>query len=252
MGESLPAINYAEFFDLKVDEDDIIHAQNVIKYLYENRVTRWQQPMNDVGEIDILKEKLIIGKPVILYAGQNDYESGIRPYGEYARKYHSPVFESSDQAAVYLGKLATKNNWNIIYKPHPAVLRFACRQKEYDIPDNVIIVDRIDINDLIDMADVLVTIVSQMGYMSLIRGKSAVMLGYTQLRGKSCTYEAFSQSVIEKVINDAIQFGMTEEQKANFTRHVAQIIKFYVFDDGEEREIRYGKDMVQCMELMKV
>lgn len=252
MGESLPAINYAEFFDLKVDEDDIIHAQNVIKYLYENRVTRWQQPMNDVGEIDILKEKLIIGKPVILYAGQNDYESGIRPYGEYARKYHSPVFESSDQAAVYLGKLAAKNNWNIIYKPHPAVLRFACRQKEYDIPDNVIIVDRIDINDLIDMADVLVTIVSQMGYMSLIRGKSAVMLGYTQLRGKSCTYEAFSQSVIEKVINDAIQFGVTEEQKANFTRHVAQIIKFYVFDDGEEREIRYGKDMVQCMELMKV
>lgn len=251
MGESLPAINYAHFFNLQVDDADIIQAQKTLEYLCRNKVTRWQQPLNDVYDIDVLKKRLINGRPVILYAGQNDYESGMKPYGEFARKYHSPVFESSDQAVVYLGNLAAKNNWNIIYKPHPAVLRFASQQREYDIPDNVIIVDRININDLIDIADVLVTIVSQMGYMSLIRGKPTVMLGYTQLRGKHCTYEAFSLEEIEKVIYDAIHCGLTADQRAYFIRHIAQVLKYYVYDDEEKREIRYGRNMVQCVELLK-
>lgn len=251
MGESLPAINYEEFFNLEVDKSDIIHAQKVLEYLYKNRITRWKQPSKDESVIDGLKNRLISGRPVVLYAGQNDYESGVRPYGDFAKKFHSPVFESSDQAAVYLGNLAKEKNWNIIYKPHPAVLRFATQWKEYVIPDNVIIVDRIDINDLIDISDVLVTIVSQMGYMSLIRGKPTVMLGYTQLRGKHCTYEAFSQNVIEKAINSAIQYGMTEEQSTYFTKHIAQILKYYVYDDGEQRDVRYGKQVIQCIEFIK-
>lgn len=252
MGESLPAINYKEFLNLEVNNDDIAHARNVWEYLYKNRVTRWKQPANEVSDMDILKKRLIVGRPIILYAGQNDYESGIRPYGESAKKYHSPVFESSDQAAIYLAYLSKKNNWNIIYKPHPAVINFASEKREYDVPDNLIMVDQLDINDLIDMADVLVTIVSQMGYMSLIRGKPTVMLGYTQLRGKLCTYEAFSQNVIEKKISDAIDYGMTEEQRMFFIKHIAQVLKYYVYDDGEKREIRYGREMIQCMELLTI
>ncbi|MDE5698861.1 MAG: hypothetical protein K2I96_15890 [Lachnospiraceae bacterium] len=252
MGESIPAINHVEFLNLEVDMDDIIHAQNVLEYLCKNKVTRWKQPVNEVNEINALKKKLIAGRPIILFAGQNDYESGIRPYGEFARKYHSPVFDSSDKAAVYLAKLAEKNNWNIIYKPHPAVINFAFQKREYDIPDNVIMVDQLDINDLIDMADVLVTIVSQMGYMSLIRGKATVMLGYTQLRGKLCTYEAFTQSVIDETINDALKYGMTEEQRTYFVQHIAQIIKYYVYDDEGQREIRYGREMKQCKDFLKM
>ncbi len=82
-----------------------------------------------------------------------------------------------------------------------------------------------DINELIDVADVVITIVSQCGYISLIRDKATVMLGYSQLRGKKCTYEAFEKRDVEKRIKEAIEKGFTSSQKAAFRKRAAQLLK---------------------------
>ncbi|MDE5698862.1 MAG: hypothetical protein K2I96_15895, partial [Lachnospiraceae bacterium] len=225
MGESYPAQKYAEFANLNVSDEEIERADEVWRYIKENRINRKEQPKRDISKI--LKKKLIKGRPTIFVAGQNDYESGVCPYTEHTRKYHSPIFESSDDVVEYLAKLAKKNRWNLIYKMHPLVTRY-CLPKHFS--GNVIILNDVDINDLIEVSDLTITILSQTGYVALFNEKPVLMLGYTQLRGKGCNYEAFKKENIEPQIELALNNGFTKDQKNNFRKHIAQICKYYVYE----------------------
>lgn len=243
MGESYPAKQYKEFKNLEVLPEECEEAQKIWDYLYTSRLNRKDQPKNN--RKDELMSKLMPGRPILFYAGQNDYEAGLYPYTEHTRINHSPVFKSSDAAAIYLAKLSAKNNWNFIYKWHPIMVTYELPTK---YPSNLIKIDDIDINEIIDMADLTITILSQTAYISTIRRKPTLILGYMQLRGKGCTYEAFAKEDIEEVIKEALKKGFTEEQSDNFIKHLAQLNKYYLFDDLEDRDMRYGKSVQQCYE----
>lgn len=175
--------------------------------------------------------------------GQNDFESGICPYTRKARRYHSPIFRTTLEALEFLSVLAVKDNWNLIFKPHPimASLGHDCKEKQ----DRIDIVSDVNVNRLIDRVDLVATILSQSAYIALIREKPVLMLGYTQLRGKRCTYEAFAKRHISSKILTALEKGYTEKQKTQFIRHVAQLLNYYLYDDGVEREIRFGRELVR-------
>jgi len=129
------------------------------------------------------------GRKTVVYMGQNDFESGMCPYTRNARQYHSSVFKTTLEALEYLSVLAIKDNWNLIFKPHPLVVSLGHTYKGKQ--KNIDIVSDVNVNMLIDRADLVITILSQAAYIALFREKSVLMLGYTQLRGKQCTYEAF-------------------------------------------------------------
>ena len=247
MGASYVSTNYEEFRNLPVSENELDYAETVCQFLKESGLNRNQQVTHDNTEF---WNRLIKDRPIILYAGQNDYDSGICPYTEYSRKYHSPIFENSDQAAVYLAELAAKYNWNLIYKPHPLPVKHG-RCLGENLPSNVIWISDIDINEIIDKADVVVTILSQVGDVALIREKAVVMLGYTQLRGKGCAYEAYAKNEIEKTLVEAVEKGYTEEQKKAFVRHVAQVNKYYLYDDLNPRKVRFGRSVAECASYIK-
>lgn len=247
MGESYPAQEYKKFRQLYVSENEIKEAGKISAYIKAHRLNRKAQPKKDVHKI--LDRKRISGRPVIFYAGQNDFESGLCPYTMRTEKYHSPIFRSSDEAAYYLAGLARKNGWHLIYKMHPLVSQF-CPVKRF--PSNVTVLNNADIHDLIAGSDLTVTILSQTGYAALCNEKPVLMMGYTQLRGKGCTYEAFCKDQIERKIKKALRNGYTERQKENFKKHMAQIVKYYVFqDEWFEKKLSYGRSIKECAELIK-
>ncbi len=242
MGESAPAVDYEEFRQLGVTEEELARAEEVVAWLKASGLNRNKQPSEEMEEKEELK-RLRPDRPVVLFAGQWDMASGMIPYTEDARKYHSPVFGSSLEALLALAKLAEKHDWNLIFKPHPSV------QEEYDpaaLPDNVILVKKYNINELIDLSDVVATILSSTAYVSLIRDRATVMLGYNQLRSKGCTYDAFRPEDVEKALTAAVEQGYTAEQRAAFIRHVAQMSKYYLYQDGEKRDGPvYGRPLDQ-------
>ena len=247
MGESAPSVEYEEFRQLSVTEEELARAEETVAWLKTSGLNRKKQPgaEMEMEEKEELK-RLRPDRPVILFAGQWDVDSGMVPYTEHVRKYHSPVFESSLEAVLALAKIAEKHDWNLIFKPHPSVW------EEYDpaaLPDNVIFVKKYNINDLIDLSDVVVTILSSTGYVSLIRDRATVMLGYNQLRSKDCTYDAFRPEDVESALAAAVEQGYTAQQRAAFIRHVAQMCKYYLYQDGEEREGPvYGRPLDQMVE----
>ena len=222
MGESYPARFPEEFLKIKISEEELQNAERLIEELRRNRVNRNTQPQNNL--LENVKRQLIQSRPIVFYAGQNDNAAGLQPYTENSGKYHSPIFESSDEAAIYLAELCQKNKWNFIYKPHPMMMEAFAKEQ---IPENAVVVDNVNINDLIDMADVVVTILSTVSYNALIRNKPVVMLGYTQLKGKGCTYEAFERKHVEEQIKRALCVAEKEEIHSSFVLHIAQLQKYY-------------------------
>lgn len=246
MGESFPATNYKEFLLKPITLDEIDHARSIWKFLKSSKLNRNKQRTEETTKKII--ENIDKSRPVVFVAGQNDFESGLCPYTKNTEKKHSPIFKNSDEAISYIADLGKKNQWTVIYKPHPIIRMLASPMALP--PENVITIEDIDINEIVDFADVTVTILSQTGYISLIREKPTVMLGYTQLRGKSCTYEAFKKEDIEEQIKEALSSGFTIGQKAAFSVHIAQLIKYYLYDDMLERQVRYGKSVEDAVDFI--
>lgn len=243
VGKSLPAVYAKEFLRLPVGGEDMAHAEKVWDFLHESRLNRKIQHKNNC--VEYVLENIDKDKPIVFFAGQNDINSNMVPYREETEKYHSPIFRTSIDAGIYIAELCKKNGWNFVYKPHP--MRTESEEKER-LPGNTIYVESGDINALIDLSDVIVTILSQTNYNALIRYKPVVMLGYSQAKGKGITYEAFSEEIIEETIQEAIKKGFTEEQKKAFLVHIAQVLKYYLFDDLMERGIRYGRKVPGSIE----
>lgn len=236
MGESDVAVNDTQFMNLVVSDNQIQNATKLIQHLKENGLNRNPQPVND--EVSKLKKYIDNGRPTVVYFGQNDYESGIYPYTKISKSYHSPIFKSSDEAAIVLEKVCKKQGYNFIYKPHPTIYAMYGAPKGFS--KETIIVDKVNLDELIDLSTVTVTILSQTAYVSLIRGKPVIMLGYNQLRGKACTYECFDEKDLEKTLMDAVHHGLTSEQKSAFIRHVAQLNRYYLFDDEQKTGESWG------------
>lgn len=248
MGESFPGKKNKEFMKFPLKKNDISEAINVLDYMKNSKINRNIQPINN--NINSIKSRLKKDRPTILYAGVNDYESGLFPYTENTQKYHSPYIKSSYEGAKIIAEIAKRNNWNFIYKPHPRI-EIISPSNTYDFDENVIIANSVDINEVIEVSDVIVTILSQVSYTALINEKATVMLGYTQLKGKGCCYEAFSEDQLESSLVKAIKNGMTKEQKEAFIKHVAQMLKYNLYDDLNPREIRYGQEIQKAANYLE-
>ena len=237
MGESFPAIYHKEFQQIPVSIEEQRHAEKVIAFLKDSGLNRYRQK-EDADFIQSIKDKLLPNRPVILFAGGLDHMSGLVPHNERARKYHSPIFGTSEEAAQYLKELAKRNKWNLIYKAHP----WLPSDMESD-ESGFLCINKGNINDLIDLCDVVVTIVSQVSYLALIRNKPAVMFGYIQLRQQGCTYEAFEREKILDILSEAVRDGLQEEMSEAFVSHVARLEKVYLFDDMTEKGRHIGRDI---------
>lgn len=247
MGESHVACKSEEFCSLPICDEDLNKASQLISYLKSSGLNRNPQPINSL--VEDYRAKLDMSKPTVLYLGQNDFESGIYPYNKTTKTYHSPLFKSSKAAALELERICKKKGWNYIYKPHPSMMLLPdCND---GFAKSTIIAGNANINDLIDISTVTITILSQAAYVSLIREKPVVMLGYNQLKGKKCTYECSSRSNIESLISQAIANGYSEEQRSCFVKHVALLNKYYLFYDLRKNGGIWGRDIQQFVDYIQ-
>ncbi len=247
-GKDLINTNPEKFCVLPVRSSEIKEAKEVIKFLKDSRFNRYIQPVS--SSLEQLRQKMNNGKHNILFTGSFDCENPIFPQNDEVKMLYSPFFETSEKAFEFIKKLARKNDWNLIYKPHPLMDQVDQSKNRYNESSHVHIIKEIDINDLIDFADVVICMVSGVSYISLIRGKPLVELAYTPLKSKGCCYEPDSEADIEFKIKKALKDGYTTEQEKAFIRHVAQVNKYYYFDDLGSRAIRYGRSIEEISTIL--
>lgn len=238
MGESMPCMDAERFNQKIVTESDIEDTEKILDYMYETEINRYRQPNADVNEF--FSNTFSKNKPIVLYAGQNDFESGLQPRTDDVEARHSPIFSGSMETAVYLWNLCKKNHLDFVYKPHPSMV---VRADKFGLwTDSMPVLRFGDINKAIDCADIVITINSSIAYIALIRKKPTILLGYMQLSHNNACYEAYNREGIEQSLLCAAKNGITGTQKKNFVVHVARMLKYYLYDTLMPRELRYGRN----------
>ena len=237
MGETTPCMEWKQFDNAPIKIEDKKSADQIINYMYCTKINRYAQPKGNIKS-EILNHFSSQG-PLIIYMGQNDYEAGIQPYTLRAKELHSPVFSSSAEAANYLLDICKKAGYNFVYKPHPSMNNVG--NKLCECAEDMYIIRNGDINDVIDCADVAITINSTVAYASMIRNKPTILLGYMQLSHHGCCYECYKKDEIVKTIQYALQEKITEKMFNKFIDHVARMVNFYLYDTMMQRELPYGK-----------
>lgn len=247
MGESRVANEADRFLSLPVTDEEEKAAKDLLVCLKATGLNRNPQPINDA--LDKIESKLDSSKPTVLYFGQNDFESGMYPYTENTKTYHSPVYKTSNEAALAIESVCRRMGYNFIYKPHPTIMQmYGCQNK---FASSTVIANDVDINKLIDISTVCVTILSQAAYVALIREKPVVMLGYNQLKSKGCTYECFSRTALSGTLQKAVTQGFTDEQRRSFIKHTAQLNKYYLFDDKSNKNGQWGRNLQETSDYIR-
>lgn len=212
-----------------VDKEKISEIKNyIITNKLDSRIfkyTVWDE--EKLKEIDATKKTVFL-------VGMDDFGMGINPKTAYWNEYVSSVVSSTMEAYEYVKEICVRHNWNFIFKPHPG------KNNIIDSHSDALIFRDIQIDRLIEKANVVISIASAVNYKVLLYKKPLVQIGITCLSGKGCCYEVNCKEQIEDNIINALAYGMTEEQINNFDIHLSVMLDNYLWDDLSERDVRYG------------
>ncbi|MFW8637114.1 hypothetical protein [Cribrihabitans pelagius] len=166
-------------------------------------------------------------RPKILYAGINDFKTGLQPYTRRRTLLHTGDFISSEAGLQALLPLARKNGWHILYKAHPSLKHTAKGLEDYS--DCLTEVDkRADLVSLLQHTDALATIVSQSAYMALMHDTPVVLMGRIQLSGSGLAHEAPYRAGLEQALRAALADRDSAARRRLLLDHIARLLKYYV------------------------
>ena len=226
MGVSLVAQESEKFKQLPVDKNDLEAAVQYLDHARRERLSRKPQASERLATL-LVTELRKSNEQIVFCAGQNDIESGIWPHWLPEARLHSPFFSNTLEALDYLSLLANKNNWHVLFKPHP-MMEQQHATPIVTCPERITCLPGANIFECMEQSDATTTILSQAGYLALIHDRPLVMLGRNQLSGKDCAYEIDSVEATEAAFKRAFLKDAAATMRENWLRHVAQVLKYYL------------------------
>jgi len=244
MAESWIVRENRRFMRLPLSQDDLNRSAAYLEWVREHFLDRKRQP--EPGTLEYtLRGRANTDRPVIFYAGQNDYRTGMTPRCLPDAKWHSPLYGNTVEALQHLAGIAAKQKWTVLFKPHPN-LKDAGLAPSLPHAETVVAAPGANLFECILHSDVTVTILSTSAYQALIHRRPVVLLGRMPLTGKRCAYEVPAKCLAAHTIRRALRNGFTAEQEQFWQRHLAQVLKYYVFAFDEGMEAIIGRDARQA------
>lgn len=230
MGNSWIARQPERFQQVAVSQDDLLRAEAFLEGLTGEEVNRRHLQRENILVHEALQQAGLSRRPVLFFAGQNDWHGGIKPTGpETAR--HSPVFDGSAEALRRLDSLAGEIGFSVLYKPHPLSRdRFLFLQA--DAFPNSMILKSTSLSACMEASQLVSTIASQTCYVALLDGRPVMMLGRNQISGKGLTYDVHTLEDLPGMIERGMSDPLAGTRRTDLIRHVAQLERCYLLDYG--------------------
>nr|WP_321454976.1 glycosyltransferase [uncultured Cohaesibacter sp.] len=169
------------------------------------------------------------GIKTVFYAGVNDWQSGNLPADHPRAQIHSPHYVDTFEGLKYLLDVADKLDFQVLFKPHPNLF-----PRPLEIShDRLIYVREANATDCVNAADVTVTLLSSLAYISLAHDKPTVLMGRNTLSGVHAAYEMDDFDDLEKCMSAALANADHEERMERYVRHIAALLKGYLFPYGD-------------------
>lgn len=216
-------------------------AENVITTIRDEGLDRKPLSGLRIGS-DLRRIAEAMGAKVVFYAGINDWHSGNLP--EDGGAIHSPFFRDTGDGLEALLEIAEENNWLVLFKPHPNLY-----PRHIEAHPRLFVVRESNTLDCVDAADVVVTILSSICYISLARGKATVLLGRNTLSGTGAAHELTARGDLAAVVGQALDQTGLSGRLAAFRDHVAALLRdhLYCYDPADTLALQSHDVLVQRM-----
>jgi len=249
MGESWISQDPERFMSVGVDDEQLARAKQFLEA--QAGVENNRHPQEEhVAVQEALQLAGLGDRPLVFYAGQNDWHAGIKPKSP-SRMFHSPFYEGTMEALRVLDDMAGELGFAVLFKPHPLSRdRFAFLHAR-DYP-NTVILQHTSINVCLAVSDIVSTIASQAGYVGLQEDCSVMMLGRNQVTGKGLTYDVQSHDTLKDTILEALDDPLKSVRQERFAVHAAQLERAYLFDYGTMDTEFYTRGAVEAARLMNM
>ncbi len=239
MAESWVATDNDRFLDLEITPEQRTAVRDYLDRVREQRRSRKPQGFRpDVTER--MRAVRAEGRPVVFYAGENPYRSGILPSNMPRARRHSPHYRGTEEALDALCAVAAERGWHIVFKPHPQAR--SPKGPSTDA-DTLTLAEGANVFECILESDVTTTLVSQVSYLALIQDKPCVLMGRNPLSGKGCVYEVACADSLAPTFEAALAEGLTPAQREAWLRHATQLCVYYLFALEPEVEEALGRDV---------
>lgn len=239
-GRSEYVLGNSKLKNLTEGELKEINVPDIFRYIRESRLDTGIFIENSSDEEAI--SRLDNAKKCVFFPASGDRRPFYNTKTSFWRNAMSPVFESSGEALLFLAELCKKNDWQLIYKQHPPY-ESDCDERVEAYKDVIFEVKDMEIDKILNYTDTVVCFYSAIEFKTLIHKKPLVQLGHSILSVADCSYKPENKEDLEHSIRRALKDGFTKEQEENFEIFAGQLLKTCLWDNQNERELRYGLDI---------
>ncbi len=214
---------------------------------YESVRDRIISKKSDTGSFRRLKDdtdqlrKLDIGKKTVFLVGTGYGGWDVEEGSDFWHRYVSGEMATREEAYNTTKQVCVNNGWNMIYKPHPGSRDYYCDQDKEN--HNIAVVRYMDIDELIKISSVVVTLSTAVCYKVLFYEKPLVEIGRYLLWGKGCSYEV--KGDYENRLREALDNGITAGQKKCFREHIMKLLHYNHWDDLTHPDMLYGRSITE-------
>ncbi|MCP5052371.1 MAG: hypothetical protein GY940_34710, partial [bacterium] len=87
-------------------------------------------------------------------------------------------------------------------------------------------------------------------YLAMVHRRPVILLGRTHLYAKGCAYEIGSRHQLREIMESALKEGFTTERQRQWLKHVAQLLKYYLYPIDETMAQIIGKNVDKVVQYI--
>ena len=211
--------------------------QEIKEYILRTRIDTVDSFLMEKEENEL--KKIDKRNKTIFYIGEAA-ELSINNTSQFWHDNISHNYKSTKEILNDLMHICNKYGFNLLYKPHPG-LEGLSNYADIKIESNdIICVNHMSIYRLISLADVIVSLYSAADCKALIGDKPLIQIGNSITDQAGCVYKLNSKSDLEAMIIEALDKGMTLQQREKFDILLGKLLSNYLWDDLDKNGIKYG------------
>lgn len=226
----------AMFSKLPVSVQDREKAKSYLHNLFGQKISN-----KTYTDSLTIKEKILsFNRPVVYVNGVELFASGLTPRILRSSHEYSPKFNSNRHLLKSVLKAAAANNWTVLYKDHPNTLAYYPLGVITDIKDDrLVILDNVDIYEVMDIADVTVTLGSKVSLLSLSCNVPVVLIGPYTMSEEQISWGLIESTDVEAAIIKALKRKGVDQE--GFIDYTTRMLKYYLYE-LEESNTLFGRN----------
>ncbi len=240
MAESELLKNKDKYLNITLSKQEIDKTKIYIERAKQGVYIRPGKPKDNCSDtIKALDHYRRIHKKIVLYAGNVDFRTGIIPRSYKNSKLHSSWLDSTEHGLDELLKIAEKEDFYILFKPHPLAIPI-CKNKL--IHSRVSMISDITLSKALEYSDIFCTICSSGIYEALIREKPSILMGSMQASLIPSVYKSTSPDSLKTHIIEGIKQGWTPKMTEDLENHIGMQLFHYLYSENPKTKDIMSRD----------